>query len=116
MSDLKTQDNDLLFENNELVIVTSQQEVKQRLEQRLQTFLGEWFLNTSEGVPYYQDILKKNPNTGLVEAKLKNTITQTPGVDELLEFEFTFDRAAREASLKFRARGASGDIGLEVTI
>lgn len=116
MSDLKTEDNDLLFENNSLVLVTGQQEVKQRLEQRIQTFFGEWFLNTAEGVPYYQDILIKNPNVGLVEATFKNVITLTPGVSELLEFDFTFDKQAREATLKFRARGDSGDIGLEVTI
>lgn len=116
MSDLKTESNDLVFENNALVLVTDQQEVKQRLEQRLQTFYGEWFLNTAEGVPYYEDILIKNPNSTLVEATLKSVITNTPGVDDLLEFELTYDKPAREATLSFRARGASGDIGLEVTI
>jgi hypothetical protein len=116
MSDLKTEDNDLIFENNDLIIVTGQQETKQRLEQRLQTFLGEWFLDTSIGVPYYQDILKKNPDTTLVTGTLKSVITQTPGVTDLLEFNFTFNKQAREATLVFTARSASGDIGLEVTI
>ena len=48
---------DLEFKNGDLTggIVTGDDEVIQRIRTRLFRELGEWFLNTASGLPWYQD-------------------------------------------------------------
>ena len=50
---------DLEFKNGDLTggIVTGDDEVIQRIRTRLFRELGEWFLNTSSGLPWYHMVL-----------------------------------------------------------
>jgi len=106
MSDLTLKDDGLglVFFNGDLVLNFGADAVKQHIGQRLKMFSGEWFLNLSEGVPYYQDILVKNPNPDIIDGIFKNVILSTPGVDELLTFNLNYDAALRTLSLDFSAR------------
>ena len=110
MPGLKTVNDDLVFENNELVLVDGLDLVEQLLRQRLQTFLGEWFLDTSLGLPYFQDILVKNPNANVVTSLLKDAILNTPGVIELVSFTPDFDSVNRSLNLSFSVRANDGEI------
>lgn len=116
MSDL-LQDTygDLVFTSNVLTFVEGADEVVQRLRQRLRTFFGEWFLNTSLGIPYFQEILKKNPQQGVVDAILKKHIVNTPGVIKLLEYAFETNASARTSTLTFKVLSVDGPIELEET-
>lgn len=117
MSDiLTTSDGDIAITNNNLTLVTAEDEVKQRLAQRLRTFFGEWFLDNEIGLPYYEDIFIKNPNAGLVEALLKTEIIDTPGVLELISFNIEIDKATRNLQVAFVVRSTTGNVELEVTI
>ena len=42
-------------------LATVQTSLDQRIDCRLRTFLGEFWLDQSIGIPYFQEILKKNP-------------------------------------------------------
>ena len=104
MSGFKCGENgDILIEQNKFSIVTKVDEVKQNLRQNLKTFLGEWFLNTGLGVPYFEDIFIKNPNAISIEAAFKNAILGTIGVRELIQFDLNLDSSRRELSYTFRA-------------
>lgn len=117
MSDLLTNtDGDIAITNNDLTLVIAEDEVKQRLEQRLRTFRGEWFLDIEYGMPWITDVLVKNPNTGIVEAMIKTHILDTPGVLELLRFELTFENTTRELDLRFTVLSTTGEVEVEVTI
>lgn len=55
MSDLKLGvDGDLEIKNGDLLLTTSDDAVRQHLQQRLRTFLGEWFLDLDVGIPFFQ--------------------------------------------------------------
>ena len=84
MSDIKLDEStgDLELDTGDLQLTTGADAVRQHLQQRLRTFRGEWFLDLSTGVPYYQDILKKNPNPLVVDGVLKDAVLSTPGVIE----------------------------------
>ena len=117
MSDfLQNSTGDLIFTNNELTLVEAADEVKQRLNQRLRTFRCEWFLDLDAGVPYYQDILVKNPSTIKVEGSLKQEISNTPGVIDILFFEFEIEKDTRVATVRTRVKSVDGPIELEVII
>lgn len=111
MSDLKLgADGDLAIKNSDLQLTTSDDAVRQHLQQRLRTFLGEWFLDLDVGVPYFQDILVKNPNINQIDGILKQKILTTPGVVELLSFTMNFDQSARSLSIEFEYTFYSGEI------
>ena len=106
MSDIFLTDDlkNLLIVNGDLVLTSKSEAVKQHLSQRLKMFVGEWFLDLSEGVPYYQNILIKNPNPNIIDGLLKDTILSTPGVDELLSFNLDFDAGLRKLTVDFSIR------------
>ncbi len=106
MSDISLTDDGehLKILNGDLVLTSLADAVKQHLLQRLRTFRGEWFLDFSIGIPYFQNILVKNPNPDVVDGLLKDEILSTPGVDELLFFELEYDRAVRKLTVSFSVR------------
>lgn len=100
--------NDIEIINNDLFLLGGRDEIAQVLRQELRVFLGEWFLNTDEGIPYLQEILKKNPNVSTVDAIFKNKILESPGVIELTEYTLDFEN--RKLRLYFKARTEEGII------
>lgn len=112
MSDLKLDNStwDLVIENGDLVLMDEQESIGQLVRQRLGWFLGEWFLDASGGVPYFEDIFVKGVSLAVVDSLLKFTILETPGVLELLSFILDYDGATRTLSLTFEARTSDGII------
>ena len=106
--DLDTGDIDLV--DGSVYLTTGIESVRQSLIQRIRLFRGEWFLDLSEGVPYYEDILKKKPDIYVVDAAFKATILETPGVIELVEYELDYSKVDRTLSLSFKARSDDGII------
>lgn len=112
MSDLKLdlETGDLVLEDGDLLLDSGQEAIQQNLYQRLKCYKGEWFLDLSDGVPYYQDILKKNPNPLTVDAALKTAILGTPGVLELTSFNLNLDTVTRTLYLDFIVDTIEGEI------
>jgi len=110
-----TYENDLSIENNSFVILEDENAVVQNLRTRLRTYLGEWFLDTTDGMPYYQDIFKKGPDFAIVQEAFKNRILDTDGIISLdkYSFEFTDDRTL---SLEFTASYGTGSITESIII
>lgn len=103
--------HDLRLDDVTLVLTSGQAEsVAQHLRIRMQFFLGEWFLNLREGVPFYRDILVKNPSTQTVRAIFRRVVLSTPGVEALTAFDLRLDKAARSLDLAFSARLSGGEI------
>ena len=99
---------DLDIQNGQLVLIEGQEEIKQHLEQRLRTFLGEWFLDETLGIPYFDNILKKNVIPSEIESIFINEIVSTPGVVRLLTFDLTLDKELRQLNLTFMAETVDG--------
>lgn len=88
--------NDLyLLPNGNLATVTAAEAVGQHARQRLQTHEGEWFLDTTAGVPWLNDILGAQYDPALAESVVKNELLNTDGVTEITSFSVRFDRASR---------------------
>ena len=85
-------------------------EVLQHVRTRLLTYQAEWFLDTSEGVPYLQRILIKPANLSATESVIKSEILQTPGVDSLSAFGLEFNKTTRTLNINFTARTTFGDV------
>ena len=46
--------NDLVIKNNDLILIDNTERVAQQVLITLRFWLGEWFLDTREGVPYLE--------------------------------------------------------------
>lgn len=111
MSDIRLDfSHDLDLFRSELSLVQGEEAIQQQLRIRLQFFLGEWFLDTQVGVPFYRDILIKNPNLALIRDVFRRAIITTPGIAsvEELNVEIT-DKALRVLSVSFRATMDTGE-------
>lgn len=108
--DIKTIDNDWVFENNNLLIVEGKDFVAQNLGQRLRTLLGECELDTELGVPYIEDIFGKRRQQSVIENILKDVILTTPGVISLDRFDLSFDESTRALTADFSVTSDDGDI------
>jgi len=90
--------------------------VQQRLTIRLMRFLGEWYLDTTAGVPYFQQIFVKNPNMSAVESYIKKIILGTKDVVSLQSFQFSFDAALRKATIVFSVSLSNGSSLNDITM
>ena len=106
---------DVLMSNGDLVLTADADSrganpVLQDLLFRLRTFSGECFVNTSLGVPWYQQLIGQTGNPGIIDAVLQNVVLATPGVLQLTEWSSSFDRARRILSISFAALTTSGQV------
>ncbi len=102
--------NDFAVEANTLVLISSTDEVEQRLRSRLKMFRGEWFLNPGRGVPYRTEIFVKGIDPARIAAAFKREILTTSGVLELLAYDQELDSATRTLTVTFRVLSTDGDI------
>lgn len=101
---------DLALQNSNLRLTVNTTEwLSAKLEAKLKTFYREWFANQSIGVPYYEEILKKQVDINNVQVILSNIIKGTTGVQELVSFEIDFDSSIREYTYTFTVIASSGE-------
>lgn len=99
---------DLLITNGDLVMVSGTSEVLQSILTTLATYYGEWFMDNSIGVDYFNQILVKNPDQAHVDALLIDAILGVPGVVQLLEYTATPDFITRQISVEFSVLSVNG--------
>lgn len=108
---LDYQTNDLIFHNGTLTKEYTTQPLVEIVQQRLfillKTYLGEWFLDTSYGIPYFQDILGFKTTKEKVDLIFQQKILAENGVKEITEFKSTF--VNRQYSLSFKVRVNTGE-------
>ena len=83
--------------------------LEQRIRTRLQTFRGEWYLDEGLGVPYFEEVMAKNPDVDRVRALLMTELAAVPGVGQILDFTVGFERADRRFTVNFKCRSADGE-------
>ena len=101
--------NELDLSGGQLQLVGGAAWVRQAIQTSISLVLGEWFIDPTVGMPYFDQVLVKNPNLSLVRSVFKKAILAVPHVTGLPTLDLNFDRAARELSLSFVA---TTDLGL----
>ena len=77
--------------NGRLLLSVNEDAVVDRLTTRLSKWLGDWYLDTSEGIDYKNKILGQSGNGGEISAILRREILQEPDVDQIETFSLTTD-------------------------
>lgn len=95
--------NDLILENNDLVLTSTNQEaLRQRLSIHLLMYRGEWFLNTEFGVPYMQQLIGIARTKETIDAVLRSEIALETTEDLIGNFTSNYDNTdTRRYTLSF---------------
>ncbi len=94
----------------ELSFIDGAERISQQVKVTLLAFLGEWFLDTSFGVPYFESILVKSPDRASIEAVLRARIRAVPGVDRVRRLDLDIEPELRILRVTFEADTAAGRI------
>lgn len=106
---LETEDRDFaLFEGN-LVLVRDARAIAQKVENRFRFFLGEWFLDLREGIPYFQDVLIKGPDVAVIRQLFLKVVTSTPGMADVVSFTMEYEPSSRTLFYAWEGITDSGD-------
>ena len=94
---------DLDVSSGARVFLSGADYIGQKIRQRLQFFLGEWWKDITLGVPWIQQVLVKNGSSEVVRSIVRNAILAVPGITSVTTCTVTFDTANRIASISFVA-------------
>lgn len=87
--------------------------ITQKIENKLLTFYGEYFLNEEEGIPYFQKIFKKQSDLNLVYSIFYNELYKfidREEISEIIKLELNFDNKTRKLNVYFEVKGINGEI------
>lgn len=101
---------DLDLSGSTLHWATGAEYVRQTIDTRLKMFLGEWFLDTRQGFPWFEEILDKKPVPGKLDALVRRTLLGTPEVADLLLLTVEFDRDTRTSKVVYRVKTGDAEI------
>lgn len=103
-------EGDLELENGDFVWIEGSELVRQTILARFRFFLGEWFLDTREGVPYFRDILVKSPDRDIIRSVFSQVLVDTPGVLSVLSFDLFYDEQERTIRFAFEVQSTDDTI------
>ena len=85
-------------------------DLAQRLDCLLRTVRGEWWVDPSIGVPWFDEVLKKNPDLQVIRQLLVSIITTDPEVKSVTSMDVELDRVARTLNVSFEVQSTDGTV------
>ena len=109
---------DLSVSNGQLALTDSfSTHAAQRIAIRLRMFMGEWFLDTNAGTPYFQQILSAPPDMSTLANVFRRVVSQDAYVVSVPTCECSLARAQRALSVRIVAAIApEGTVVLGLTV
>ena len=107
--------NDLDTSHRLQVRIDGPEYAAQKIRQRLMFIRGEWFLDSRKGMPWFEEILVKNPDLRQVQARVRDCILSVPGITKCDIVEAKFDPITRNLTLAYRAMYGDAIVEDEIT-
>lgn len=102
--------NDLGVTGNTLTITqTLADALRQRLSIKFKLFQGEYVYDTSAGIDYYGQVLRKGVTKEFLDNFFIDQIKATDGVQRIQSFSSVFDTSTRSYSVDFIAIATDGN-------
>ena len=99
---------DLVFHNNDLMLIDNAERIGQQIKITLQFWFKEWFLDTTQGIPYLEHICVKNPNLQHIRQIFREAIMSVDGVDSVTELTLSVNAKERILSVTYTANTSAG--------
>ena len=105
--DIRTnvEDGKIIFQNGRIFTTLSRQEsLRQRLDIRIKTQKGTWFLNISYGIDWFNDVFSDTSTRSSVDALIQAEILKEDLVADIIEFRSSVDNITREYRCDFKVK------------
>ena len=102
--------NDMTFGQGLANYADKAEACAQNVRTRHQLLYQEWFLDTSVGLPYLQNIMTRPSDILLAESLVKKCILGTEGVSSITKFNMTFDHETRILAIQASVQTIYGDV------
>ena len=99
---------DLVFHNNDLLLIDKAERIGQQIKITLQFWFQEWFLDTTQGIPYLEYICIKNPNVQHIRQIFRNAILSVEGVESVTKLNVSVDARNRILTVDYIANTSEG--------
>ncbi len=96
--------------NGDMSLTKGQNAIEQAIDLRINLFLGEYFPDTTEGTPWYEQIFIKPVSTAIVNTIIRNRILGVPGVITVNTVTADLNRSTREFVLNYDVTTDVGQI------
>lgn len=107
---------DLVLTEGDFEWVTGIDAIEQDIRLSLQLFQGEWFLDLSAGIPYWQSILGQKPRLLVVREIFRKALLAVPGVLAILALDVSFAANTRTCTIRWRVSTDLGELkGVQTT-
>lgn len=99
--DLLLDDNGVVLRNGDWAFAIDREGIQQRIGQTLRTIAGEWFLDLDYGLPYFEQILVKNPNLPSVQDTFRRALLSVKGVSSVERLTLSLDTTSRALAVSW---------------
>lgn len=82
---------DLALRDGDVLLIDNAERVAQQILITMRFWLGEWFLDVQDGIPYLDYVLVKSPNLLHIRQIFTEAIEKIEGVQRVEEMKFAFD-------------------------
>lgn len=100
---------DLVLRDGDVLLIDNAERVAQQILITLRFWLGEWFLDTKDGIPYLEYVLVKSPNLLHIRQIFTEAMEKVDGVKRVEEMNLAFDVKNRSLRVDYEV---STDYGL----
>lgn len=90
------------------------EDLAQRLRIRLNTFQGEWFMDNTLGIDWWNRVMGKNRSKMAVDALIQDSILKEPDALQIVSYTSSIS-TNRKFSCSFRVRTENGAISSAIT-
>ena len=94
------------------IVISGADKVRQQIYLTLSTFLAEWFLDTTFGIPYFTEILIKGPSGSKIRSILKAAILDVPDVTSVPTLNLMINKVTRALGVQIVVISDLGKIAL----
>lgn len=97
-----------LFVGGKRQFVYDKPAIQQAIRTRLRTIMGEWFLDRTLGVPYFQAILVKGADPRGIQSILSAEIAAVQGVSAVVSVNLAYDKKKRALAAAYQVQTDAG--------
>lgn len=101
--------DDIYIANGSIALLSGSEQIRQSIQTRLRTFIGEYYLDSTYGIPYYETIFQSQSNAPFFESVLKANITAVQGVTSIASFATILNPSNRTYTVNFDVLDAAGE-------
>ena len=100
----------MIFDASGVSVLDNLESLRQRVLGAVRLFRGEWFLDTSAGIPYITEFASARPDPVAIAVLVNRAIVRIDGIAAVTDVELAWDPATRRLGYASMIHTESGEL------